>query len=154
MHNNTDTTRTNAKHTLHKCSKGKNCELRKKVLLGQKKNWGDMYILYIGGYNGRNLATGVEPAIVHLVLGPTYILYCLLLLRVGMDGSISSSSGSKCQVPTARGEKLTTHASHTRSVVCVVVTNRRSRAEPQRIVGRSLLSRLQYPLHVKSSARD
>ncbi len=54
------------------------------------------------GYNGRNLATGVEPAIVHLVLGPTYILYCLLLLRVGMDGSISSSGGSKCQVPTAR----------------------------------------------------
>ena len=87
MHN-TDT-RTNAKHTLHKCSEGKNCELRKKVLLGQKKNWGDMYILYIGGYNGRNLATGVEPAIVHLLLGPTYILYCLLLLRVGMDGIVS-----------------------------------------------------------------
>ena len=78
----------------------------------------------------KKLAPGIEPA-----------------------STLCSTTVGECQVHPARGEKLTHHFQHT-SVLKVWVTNRRTRAEPQRIVGRSLLSRLQYPVHIKSSARD
>ena len=51
-------------------------------------------------------------------------------------------------------EKLTSPLPSTRVKKKVEVTNRRTRAKSQQIVGRSLLSCLQYPVHFKSSARD
>ena len=56
--------------------------------------------------------------------------------------------------PRPGEEKLTSPLLSNKVKKKVEVTNRRTRAKSQQIVGRSLLSCLQYPVHFKSSARD